>query len=154
MKGTTVWTSIETISNVVSCNNSGLSKIFVNESYSFIVFYGFFILSLLCFCQVTKEKRHFWLLISNYWENHFLYFNLKFLCLVNLVSFIFCLIGCFQVLPQFVFNSRDPIVMGVIVEAGIVKEGTPICVPSKNVSTSILRQYNSNHVRCTYNRNA
>lgn len=42
----------------------------------------------------------------------------------------------FQVLPQFVFNSRDPIVMGVIVEAGIVKEGTPICVPSKGVSTS------------------
>lgn len=39
-----------------------------------------------------------------------------------------------QILPQCVFNSRDPIVMGVMVEAGIVKEGTPICVPSKNVS--------------------
>ncbi|CRK90364.1 CLUMA_CG004076, isoform A [Clunio marinus] len=38
-----------------------------------------------------------------------------------------------RVLPQFVFNSRDPIVMGVIVEAGVVKEGTPICVPSKGV---------------------
>ncbi|KAG8224933.1 hypothetical protein J437_LFUL006433 [Ladona fulva] len=36
-----------------------------------------------------------------------------------------------KVLPQFVFNSRDPIVMGVMVEAGVVKEGTPICVPSK-----------------------
>jgi translation initiation factor IF-2 len=34
-----------------------------------------------------------------------------------------------------VFNSRDPIVMGVMVEAGIVKEGTPLCVPSKEVST-------------------
>lgn len=33
-----------------------------------------------------------------------------------------------QILPQFIFNSRDPIVMGVMVEAGIVKEGTPICV--------------------------
>lgn len=32
------------------------------------------------------------------------------------------------------FNSRDPIVVGVIVEAGIVKEGTPICVPSKEVT--------------------
>lgn len=40
----------------------------------------------------------------------------------------------FQILPQFIFNSRDPIVMGVIVEAGIVREGTPICVPSKGVS--------------------
>lgn len=38
---------------------------------------------------------------------------------------------------QYIFNSRDPIVMGVIVEAGIVKEGTPICVPSKDVSLSI-----------------
>lgn len=37
------------------------------------------------------------------------------------------------------FNSRDPIVMGVIVEAGVLKEGTPICVPTKEVSeTRIL----------------
>ncbi|CAG7825528.1 unnamed protein product, partial [Allacma fusca] len=36
-----------------------------------------------------------------------------------------------KILPQFIFNTRDPIVVGVIVEAGIVKEGTPICVPSK-----------------------
>ena len=36
------------------------------------------------------------------------------------------------------FNSRDPIVMGVIVEAGIVKEGTPICVPTKGVSKDFL----------------
>lgn len=46
-----------------------------------------------------------------------------------------CLLFSFQILPQFVFNSRDPIVMGVMVENGIVKEGTPICVPSKEVST-------------------
>ncbi|OAD53060.1 Eukaryotic translation initiation factor 5B [Eufriesea mexicana] len=39
-----------------------------------------------------------------------------------------------RVLPQYIFNSRDPIVMGVMVEAGIVKEGTPLCVPSKDVS--------------------
>lgn len=44
----------------------------------------------------------------------------------------------FQILPKFVFNSRDPIVVGVMVEAGIVKEGTPICVPSKEVSTTLL----------------
>ncbi|XP_005102500.2 eukaryotic translation initiation factor 5B [Aplysia californica] len=36
-----------------------------------------------------------------------------------------------RVLPQYIFNSRDPIVMGVNVEAGFLKEGTPICVPSK-----------------------
>lgn len=37
-----------------------------------------------------------------------------------------------RILPQHIFNSRDPIVMGVMVEAGIVKEGTPLCVPSKD----------------------
>lgn len=36
-----------------------------------------------------------------------------------------------KVLPHYIFNSRDPIVMGVIVEAGILKQGTPLCVPSK-----------------------
>uniref|UniRef100_A0A8B9IS09 Eukaryotic translation initiation factor 5B n=1 Tax=Amazona collaria TaxID=241587 RepID=A0A8B9IS09_9PSIT len=39
-----------------------------------------------------------------------------------------------KILPQFIFNSRDPIVMGVVVEAGQVKQGTPMCVPSKNIS--------------------
>lgn len=42
-----------------------------------------------------------------------------------------------QILPQFVFNSRDPIVAGVMVEAGVLKEGTPICVPSQEVSIKI-----------------
>lgn len=41
-----------------------------------------------------------------------------------------------RVLPQCIFNSRDPIVLGVVVEAGFVKMGTPICVPSKEVSNS------------------
>ncbi|XP_033114033.1 eukaryotic translation initiation factor 5B-like [Anneissia japonica] len=36
-----------------------------------------------------------------------------------------------RVLPQHIFNSRDPIVMGVVVEAGQLKVGTPICVPAK-----------------------
>lgn len=36
-----------------------------------------------------------------------------------------------KVLPQCIFNSRDPIICGVIVEDGFVKLGTPICVPSK-----------------------
>ncbi|CAF1301674.1 unnamed protein product [Adineta ricciae] len=37
-----------------------------------------------------------------------------------------------KVLPQFIFNSRDPIICGVVVEDGFVKLGTPICVPSKD----------------------
>ena len=47
-----------------------------------------------------------------------------------------------RILPQFIFNSRDPIVMGVSVEAGVLKAGTPICVPSKEVShwTALLGQ--------------
>lgn len=44
-----------------------------------------------------------------------------------------------KILPQYIFNSRDPIVIGVTVEAGQVKQGTPMCVPSKNVS-SYLKQ--------------
>lgn len=47
-----------------------------------------------------------------------------------------------KILPQFVFNSRDPIVVGVMIEAGIVREGTPICVPSKEVSIFDNNQLN------------
>lgn len=45
-----------------------------------------------------------------------------------------------KIIPQYVFNSRDPIVVGVMVEAGIVKEGTPICVPSKEVSQLVKKK--------------
>lgn len=31
--------------------------------------------------------------------------------------------------------------MGVIVEAGQVKQGTPVCVPSKNVSVLLKRLF-------------
>ncbi|CAF4566735.1 unnamed protein product, partial [Rotaria sp. Silwood1] len=37
-----------------------------------------------------------------------------------------------KILPQYVFNKRDPIVCGVLVEDGCIKLGTPICVPSKD----------------------
>lgn len=36
-----------------------------------------------------------------------------------------------RVLPQHVFNARNPIVCGVMIEGGQLKRGTPICVPSK-----------------------
>ncbi|XP_039966216.1 eukaryotic translation initiation factor 5B [Bactrocera tryoni] len=51
-----------------------------------------------------------------------------------------------KILPQFIFNSRDPIVMGVMVENGIVKVGTPICVPSQEfVDIGIVTSIESNH---------
>uniref|UniRef100_A0A8D0GY55 Eukaryotic translation initiation factor 5B n=1 Tax=Sphenodon punctatus TaxID=8508 RepID=A0A8D0GY55_SPHPU len=51
-----------------------------------------------------------------------------------------------KILPQFIFNSRDPIVMGVIVEAGQVKQGTLICVPSKNfIEIGIVTSIEINH---------
>ncbi|XP_049865165.1 eukaryotic translation initiation factor 5B [Pectinophora gossypiella] len=51
-----------------------------------------------------------------------------------------------KILPQFVFNSRDPIVAGVMVEAGILKEGTPICVPSQEfVELGIVTSIEVNH---------
>ncbi|KAH7968501.1 hypothetical protein HPB52_009044 [Rhipicephalus sanguineus] len=46
----------------------------------------------------------------------------------------------------FVFNSRDPIVVGVSVEAGVVKEGTPLCVPSKEfLDIGIVTTIEVNH---------
>ncbi|XP_011689490.1 PREDICTED: eukaryotic translation initiation factor 5B [Wasmannia auropunctata] len=51
-----------------------------------------------------------------------------------------------RILPQYVFNSRDPIVIGVMVEAGIVKEGTPLCVPSKDfVDLGMVTSVEYNH---------
>ncbi|VVC86925.1 unnamed protein product [Leptidea sinapis] len=51
-----------------------------------------------------------------------------------------------KILPQFVFNSRDPIVAGVMVEAGILKEGTPICVPSQEfVELGLVTSIEVNH---------
>jgi len=36
-----------------------------------------------------------------------------------------------RILPQFIFNARDPIVVGVCVEDGFVTSGVPLAVPSK-----------------------
>ena len=35
-----------------------------------------------------------------------------------------------KILPQHVFNQRDPIIVGVEVVEGILKVGTPLCVPA------------------------
>ncbi|KAJ8253477.1 hypothetical protein GJAV_G00213380 [Gymnothorax javanicus] len=51
-----------------------------------------------------------------------------------------------RILPQFIFNSRDPIVMGVNVEAGVLRQGTPLCVPSKGfVDIGIITSIEINH---------
>ncbi|TRY92661.1 hypothetical protein DNTS_007706 [Danionella cerebrum] len=51
-----------------------------------------------------------------------------------------------RILPQFIFNSRDPIVMGIMVEAGVLRTGTPICVPSKGfVDIGIVTSIEVNH---------
>lgn len=49
-------------------------------------------------------------------------------------------------MPQYIFNSRDPIVVGVCVEAGFIKEGTPLCVPSKEfVELGRVTSIENNH---------
>lgn len=49
-----------------------------------------------------------------------------------------CLSGgvfCYsQIMPDFVINRKAPIIMGVEILDGQLKMGTPICVPSKEVS--------------------
>ena len=38
-----------------------------------------------------------------------------------------------RILPQYVFNRADPIIIGVDIVDGLVRAGTPLCVPSKGV---------------------
>jgi translation initiation factor 5B len=42
-----------------------------------------------------------------------------------------------RIMPNCIFNTRDPIVVGVVVEAGIIKSGTPLTIPSKSVSLAV-----------------
>lgn len=37
-----------------------------------------------------------------------------------------------RIIPQYIFNARDPIICGVYVEDGILKPGTPLCIPEKD----------------------
>ena len=36
-----------------------------------------------------------------------------------------------EMVPDAVFNRSDPIIIGVNVKAGILKVGTPLCIPDK-----------------------
>jgi translation initiation factor 5B len=35
-----------------------------------------------------------------------------------------------KILPQYIFNTKNPIVVGVEVQEGILRVGTPLCIPS------------------------
>ena len=51
-----------------------------------------------------------------------------------------------RILPNCVFNTRDPIVVGVSIEDGIVVPGTPLAVPSKgNVEIGRVTTIEVNH---------
>jgi translation initiation factor 5B len=39
-----------------------------------------------------------------------------------------------EIVKDAVFNRGDPIIIGVNVKAGMLKVGTPLCVPEKDVS--------------------
>ncbi|RWS10007.1 eukaryotic translation initiation factor 5B-like protein, partial [Dinothrombium tinctorium] len=51
-----------------------------------------------------------------------------------------------RILPQFIFNTRDPIIVGVSVEDGILVPGTPLAVPSKgNLEIGRVSSIELNH---------
>lgn len=50
-----------------------------------------------------------------------------------------------KILPQCVYNKRDPIICGVSVEEGVLTPGTPIYVPSKDVMIGKVTSIQSNH---------
>jgi translation initiation factor 5B len=51
-----------------------------------------------------------------------------------------------QIMPQNIFNARNPIICGVVVVAGQLKKGTQICVPSKeNIVLGTIASIERNH---------
>jgi translation initiation factor 5B len=42
-----------------------------------------------------------------------------------------------EIVKDACFNRANPIIMGVIVKAGVLKLGTPLCIPEKEVSNEI-----------------
>ncbi|KAF8106896.1 hypothetical protein N665_0130s0063 [Sinapis alba] len=56
-----------------------------------------------------------------------------------------------QILPNCVFNKRDPIVLGVDVVEGILKIGTPICVPGREfIDIGRIASIENNHKPVDY----
>ncbi|XP_019083407.1 PREDICTED: eukaryotic translation initiation factor 5B-like [Camelina sativa] len=58
-----------------------------------------------------------------------------------------------QILPNCVFNKKDPIVLGVDVVEGILKIGTPICVPGREfIDIGRIASIENNHKPVDYAR--
>ncbi|ESQ27439.1 hypothetical protein EUTSA_v10018018mg [Eutrema salsugineum] len=56
-----------------------------------------------------------------------------------------------QILPNCVFNKRDPIVLGVDVKEGVLKIGTPICVPGREfIDIGRIASIENNHKPVDY----
>jgi translation initiation factor 5B len=49
------------------------------------------------------------------------------------------------VIPQYVFNKKDPIVLGVEVLEGTLRLNCPLCVPSLNIDIGRVTRIESNH---------
>ncbi len=50
-----------------------------------------------------------------------------------------------KVLPQYIFNKKDPIVLGVEVMEGTLRLNTPLCVPSLDLLVGRVTRMESNH---------
>ncbi|CAK8573394.1 unnamed protein product [Lathyrus sativus] len=56
-----------------------------------------------------------------------------------------------QILPNCVFNKKDPIVLGVDILEGILKIGTPICIPSQDfIDIGRIASIENNHKPVDY----
>ena len=52
-------------------------------------------------------------------------------------------------MPSHVFNKKDPIVLGVEVVDGMLKLGTPLCIPSLNLDIGKVVSIQNNHKEAT-----
>jgi translation initiation factor 5B len=54
-----------------------------------------------------------------------------------------------KILPRFIFNKKDPIVIGVEVLEGTLRLNTPICIPSLNLDVGKITRMEINHKEVT-----
>ena len=50
-----------------------------------------------------------------------------------------------KIIPQHVFNKKDPIILGVEVVEGVLHVGTPLCVPAIGVDVGTVTSIQNNH---------
>ena len=48
-------------------------------------------------------------------------------------------LSCIKMVPDACFHTTNPIVIGVNVVEGVLKTGTPLCVPDREVSTFMIK---------------